>query len=520
VSTIVLDGLNEEDFRRSIENRLREGRPGAAIDRLRPLLAPYAKPGGILPERFLEIEAGDLVLSGWDQLGEAVARHDKPERPVTAITIAFGWPGEVAPEPDSEGCLRPHVETSYYSDNAYPFSQSGREDLLEGYSFYGCTWNGDCEASDTVLALEGIDDLYGALARLEMQLMASDEPDEASIRAGSLGSCLLSVLLVQAVAEQITRDGLPRPLCVMAGSNGMYPYFDAPVAGMPEETRKAAAAQEDEEAEAEDETQDNAVVEPGRCAPGPRYSSLLMTGIPRAKKRAVLVLAESDDELTDRIARLRNLNHTHIQDSEYGEDGEHGETREDSEIGTEASPSVPQLVKPDLPHLHDLPVPPDVHVTVNADIPLLAQKPPRRPRDLNDMFGLTPLDASALETPSREVVERVTSAPPPIRSEPAAGPGFTLLDPDLQQRLQSLISASAAAIAEAPPPTSSEPAYSPALQGLPPQCPVMEFPGASTQESLRVRAIKHSIATVERLSLRSRFWDKTKTWISDFIPWR
>ena len=71
VSTIVIDGLNEEDFRRSIENRLREGMVGAAIERLRPLLKPYACPGGLLPERFLTVSANDLVLSGWDALRDA-----------------------------------------------------------------------------------------------------------------------------------------------------------------------------------------------------------------------------------------------------------------------------------------------------------------------------------------------------------------------------------------------------------------------------------------------------------------
>jgi hypothetical protein len=513
VSTIVLDGLNEEDFRRSIENRLREGRPGAAIDRLRPLLAPYARPGGLLPERFLVIEAGDLVLSGWNQLGEAVARHDKPERPVTAITIAFGWPGEVTPEPDSDGCLRPHVETSYYSDNAYPFSQSGRDDLLEGYSFYGCTWNGDCEASDTVLALEGIDDLHGALARLEMQLMASDEPDEDGIRAGSLGACLLSVLLVQAVTEQITRDGLPRPLCVMAGSNGIYPYFDAPVAGMPEDARKAAAAQ-DEEAEDDNEDQDNALVEPDRSAPVPRYSSLLMTGIPRAKKRAVLVLAESDDELTHRIAKLRNLNHTDTQDNEFGADGE---TWEDGEMGGQPLPSVFETTKPDLSHLPALP---EQKIAVPGSVPLLAQKPARPPRDLNDMFGLTPLNPSARETPPDEMADRGEPAPPPIRSEPAAGPGFTLLDPDLQQRLQSLISASAAAIAETPSLPPPHPAYPPASQSVSRPRPVLEIRAASSQESRADEAVTQPTPSGLKTRLRAQLWAKAKTWMTSFNPWR
>lgn len=296
MTTIAIDGLNEEEFRRSIESRMRHGLAGKAVEQLRVLIAPFAAPGGILPERFLTVSASDLSLGGWDALSDSLRRHDRPGRAVTALSITFGWPGEDMPQPDAEGRLGPLIETGYYTDDAFPFSQSSREDLLEGYSFHGCTWTGDFEATDTALWLTGIDDLNGALAGLEARLLASDEPDEDGILAGSLGACLLSVLLFQAVDARIAESGLPRALCVMAGSNGVYPYFDAPVAGFPEEARKAAEAAEDE-----------VVVDAG--VPAPRYSSLLVTGIPRARKRAVLVLAETADEEASRIARLRGIAH-------------------------------------------------------------------------------------------------------------------------------------------------------------------------------------------------------------------
>ena len=212
--------------------------------------------------------------------------------------IAFAWPEGDAHAPDEKGRLRPHIETCFYSDNAYPFSQSSRDDLLEGYSFYGCAWSGDCEASDTTVSVEGIDDLHGALASLEARLLGSEEPDEDGVRAGSLGACLLSALFIQAVTNRIAADGLPRPLCIMAGSNGVYPYFDAPVAGMPEVRSQAGRGSGRREER----------VATGRGVPAPRYSSLLMTGIPRAKKRAVLVL-DKDDDVADRIAQLRHLGH-------------------------------------------------------------------------------------------------------------------------------------------------------------------------------------------------------------------
>lgn len=296
METIAINGLDEEEFRRSIESKLRHGRARHAEDGLRALLEPYCGPGRILPERFLTVRTGDLAIGGWDSLGDSVRRHDRPGRPVTALAIAFAWPGEDPPQIDDEGRLSPLIEVSYYTDDAYPFSQSGRDDLLDGYSFHGCTWADDCEARDRALWLSGIDDLQGALVALEARLLASERPDDEEIRAGSLAACLLAVLLFEAVGERIERDGLPRPLCVMAGSNGVYPYFDAPVVGMPPKSRVPSGYGAD-------------VIEGDTTIPGPRYSSLLMTGIPRAQKRAVLVLEENEDEMAVRIARLRGLHH-------------------------------------------------------------------------------------------------------------------------------------------------------------------------------------------------------------------
>ena len=344
---MIIDGLSEEDFRRSIQNRLREGKAGSAIARLRALLAPYAGPGGILPERFLTVAPADLILTGWDSLGDAIGRHDRPGRPVNAVSIAFGWPGDDVPEPDAQGCLHPCIETSYYNDDAFPFSQSRRDDLLDGYSFDGCTWSGDPEATDNAIGVDGIDDLNGALAELEAHLLASEEPDEAGLRAGSIGACLLSALLVQAVTERIERDGLPRSVCVTAGSSGVYPYFDAPLAGMSEEALTAAAAVED-------------VVMSAHEVPVPRYSSLLLTGIPRAKKRAVLVLEESEDELAKRLTGLRGLHHADRED-------------EPIELEAVAIAPTPQEPEPDL-------------AAVPGEL-LLAKKPVKHSADFRDMLG-------------------------------------------------------------------------------------------------------------------------------------
>lgn len=420
MTKIILDGLDEEEFRRSIETRLRRGLAGAAIERLRSLLAPYAGPGGILPERFLTVTAADLHFYGWESLGDVLRRHDLPGRPITALSIAFAWPGEDAPAPDSDGLLAPHIEVGFFNDESFPFSQSALDDLLEGYSLHGCTWSGDYVAADTVLALGGIDDLHGALAALEARLLASEEPDEIEIRAGSLASCLLSALLFQAVGEQVARAGLPRPLCVMSGSDGVYPYFDAPVVGMPDDAVKAAEA---------------AANDPG--IPGPRYSSLLVTSIPRARKRAVLVLESDEAASAARLAALRGQ-----------------------------APHDPEPPAPDVPG-EEPPLP--------RETPLLAKKPPKPDWDFRDL--LTPMGPASAPEAEPEAAdecddwdepEALPEAPPPSAAlavpvappvpETLAGPGFALLDSDPAARLQLLLERQFPLIAPSPAP-APEPAW-------------------------------------------------------------
>lgn len=416
MTTILLDGLNEETFRRSIESRLRQGLASEAVEKLRGLLAPYAGPGRILPERFLTVQVSELKLSGWERLSEAVARHDRPDGQITAISIAFGWPGDDMPQPDPHGCLRPMIEVGFFTDEAFPFSQSARDDLLDGYSYHGCTWASDTAATETCLSLEGIDDLHGALAVLETRLLNSDEPDPNEICAGSLGACLLSALLYRAVSERVARDGVPRPLCVLAGSNGVYPYFDAPVIGMPDDVLKAG--------EPDDELLS--------LVPAPRYSSLLVTGIPRARKRAVLVLEESEEDKALRTADLRNL-------------AQSEETAEPAPIA-----AGPEPIAPDIAGGGIIPI---------ADGPLMAKKKPSEAWDFRDMLG--PREADQLPEEAEQSTPPA-QRPQPIWTEPASPPhgdanvspapprltptapvlpepGFALLDPAIQERLQTLI---------------------------------------------------------------------------------
>lgn len=231
MDTITIDGLDENDFRRSIETMLRNGEADDAASKLRALLKPYSGRDKLLPERFMTVSPGEVSLAGWQNLRAQIGKYDRPEHLISALRIAVTDPDPEAPppQPDASGRLTPLIETSYFSDDSFPFSDADRNDLLDGYSMDDSAWQGDFEASDSAVKVEGIEDLYGSVAAIEARVMQSDEPDGDEIRAGSLGACFLAVLVHQAVRETVRKEGLPRALCVMAGNDGVYPFFDAPV---------------------------------------------------------------------------------------------------------------------------------------------------------------------------------------------------------------------------------------------------------------------------------------------------
>ncbi|MBC2664958.1 hypothetical protein H7F51_05480 [Novosphingobium flavum] len=234
MDTITIDGMDEHDFRYEIEDMLRLDRVDDALARLRALLEPYAGLGGILPARFLDISVNDVEFGGWQRLASRLGSYDRPNHPISAIGVALADARVLGGPGPSSGRLAPFIKTFYFSDDAYPFTDATRDDLLDGYTREGFGWQSDYQASDATLSIKGIDDLHGAIVELEDRLFDHPNPPEDYVRAGAIGACYLAVLIHQALRETIRRNGLPRPLCVLAACDGVYPFFDAPVAGSDE----------------------------------------------------------------------------------------------------------------------------------------------------------------------------------------------------------------------------------------------------------------------------------------------
>lgn len=307
---VTIDGMVEHDFRLSIEDMLRLDQVDEAVERLRGLLETCVGDGGVLPNRFLQVTADYVEIGGWHRLADRLRDHDRARHPISAIGVtladsrALGGPGIRG------GRLTPFIKTFYFNDDAYPFTAATRSDLLDGYSRDGFEWQGDYQATDATLSIRGIDDLYGAIVELEDRLLASPDPGEAEIRAGTIGACYVAALIHQALRDTIRRKGLPRPLCVFAACDGVYPFFDAPVAGSDEcsvEDPVATMVEGGDDSPADDE-------EPEDELPG---EASLLTLVSRNRTKApVMVLCEEDAQESARYSEMAGARRLGIDDEQ------------------------------------------------------------------------------------------------------------------------------------------------------------------------------------------------------------
>jgi hypothetical protein len=218
--------LGERDFLREIEELLRNDRTDEARDRIAEPMARHCRPGGPLPAALIDLTVADVVIEGWHALEPRMREIDREGYPVTALGFEIAEPAA-----GFEPGLHPLIETCFYTDSAYPFSECDREALLEGYSSYGTEWQGSCDDCDATITVRGIHEPYAAVAALgarvrDPQSTANDD----EIQAYMLGASYLAVLVHAAVRKAVDEKGLSRPLAIFVAGNGSYPGFDAPIA--------------------------------------------------------------------------------------------------------------------------------------------------------------------------------------------------------------------------------------------------------------------------------------------------
>ena len=314
MEVVTIDGMDEQDFRYSIEDMLRSDQVDAAVERLRALLKPCVGIHETLPPRFLEVSSRDVEFGGWHRLADRLCDYDRPNHPVSAIGVILADARVLGGPGPSRGRLAPFIKTFYFNDDAYPFSDATRDDLLDGYSRDGFEWQGDYQATDATLSIKGIDDLYGAIVELEDRLLDSADPGEEEIRAGTIGACYLATLIHQSLRETIREKGLPRPLCVLAACDGVYPFFDAPVAGSDETMARQATEPTGNEARPEVLEGDSPEVGDELAEELPGMASLLSLVSHKVAKAPVMVLCEEDAEEALRFAELAEAQRVGVED--------------------------------------------------------------------------------------------------------------------------------------------------------------------------------------------------------------
>lgn len=170
----------------------------------------------------LELPREAVVLTGWDELGEAIALHEG--EPVTGVTIA------IANHPDDafdKGRLHhPRIALGIYTDDAYPFSGAAHWQLLDQSHAHQPAWAGREEDIEVHMDIEGLDALNTRLIHHNQRHFFRDgAPGAAPLRyVEYVLLCWWRALRWhQAVATECAIRGLPGAVPVVAGMEDMRP---------------------------------------------------------------------------------------------------------------------------------------------------------------------------------------------------------------------------------------------------------------------------------------------------------
>lgn len=174
----------------------------------------------------LELPREAVVLSGWEEMSEAIAMHEGA--PVTGVTIAIANEADRAFE---KGQLHhPYVILGIYTDEAYGFSGAVHWELLDECHAEMPAWAGCEEDIEIHMDVDGLDGLNARLVHHKQRHFFRDggsqgEPVAAPLRYVEfvLGCWWRALRWHQAVATECAIRGLPGAVPVVAGMVGLRP---------------------------------------------------------------------------------------------------------------------------------------------------------------------------------------------------------------------------------------------------------------------------------------------------------
>lgn len=170
----------------------------------------------------LELPREAVVLSGWEEMGEAIAMHEG--EPVTGVTMA------IANEADRDfekGLVHhPYVLLGIYTDQAYAFSSAVHWQLLDECHAEMPAWAGHEEDIEIHMDIDGLDNLNTRLVHHKQRhFFREGAATPAPLRYVEfvLGCWWRALRWHQAVATECAIHGLPRAIPVVAGMVDLKP---------------------------------------------------------------------------------------------------------------------------------------------------------------------------------------------------------------------------------------------------------------------------------------------------------
>ena len=159
----------------------------------------------------LELPREAVVLSGWEEMTEAIAMHEGD--PVTGLTIAIA--NESDRDFEKGQVHRPYVVLGIYTDDAFAFSAAVHWELLDQCHAEMPDWAGKEEDIEVHMDIDGLDLLNTRLAHHKQRHFFRDEAPAAAPRGyvEFVIACWWRALRWhQAVATECTIHGLPRAI--------------------------------------------------------------------------------------------------------------------------------------------------------------------------------------------------------------------------------------------------------------------------------------------------------------------
>jgi hypothetical protein len=174
--------------------------------------------------RNLSVDSVEIL--GWDKLWAKIDRYSGKDA-ITAIGVDLS--SHVENPKSSQGWAEPGLEINYFSDKYYPFSTASRLDILGKSESGGAPWQGNFVDIDNALEVRGLARLYTAIQSRGISPMMPMVKVAAGFADVLIGTGYLLLRFHQSVARDGQKNGLPRPMPILAGEHDFNALYIASV---------------------------------------------------------------------------------------------------------------------------------------------------------------------------------------------------------------------------------------------------------------------------------------------------